>query len=130
MKLGSISYDNGEEAGGVLIMGDRWLFILVFVCGLLIAVGLQWWNKRKQGDDDLEEAQDLSLKEQMLMGTSVVPPKPEPKPEEEKTLMEKVYSGKGRQPQYMRYMAQHERERAVQAAKLAEEKERQNRIDE
>ena len=111
-------------------MGDRWLFALVLVCGLLIAVGLQWWNKRKQGDDDLEEAQDLSLKEQMLMGTSVSAPKPEPKPDEEKSLMERVYSGRGHQPKYMRYIAQHERQRAIQAAKLAAKKERQNHIDE
>lgn len=107
----------------------RWLFALILIGGLILAVGLDLIRRKRQGQDpDAEPEKELSLREQMIMGTAVVQPKP--RPDEEKTLMEKVYSGKGHQPRYMRYIADHERRRAIEAAKLAEEKEHQKPIDE
>ncbi|MFQ9891830.1 MAG: hypothetical protein ACLRWH_01325 [Emergencia sp.] len=106
-----------------------WFYLIVIAMALTMVVLLHYLKRNDAPDEETGEPEEkeLSLKDQMLMGISV--PKqerPETKAEEEnreKSFWEKVYSGKGPQPKYMRHIADRERKRAVEAAKLAKEKE-------
>lgn len=102
----------------------RW-FNLFIVVGVLCVLVLLYYFRRP--DDGENEEEELSLKEQMLAGISPPPQNPETQnPEEEKTtdnsFWARVYSGKNPQSKYMRYIAGHERRRAIEAARLADEK--------
>lgn len=101
---------------------------IVFALAITLVVLYHYLTRN---DEDREE--EPSFKEQMLMGTSVgSAPKTEkdeeanPEEEEtEKSFMERVYSGKAPQAKYVRYIAGHERHRAIEAARLADEKEKE-----
>ena len=100
-------------------------YLIVFAMFVTMLVLSEYFKRNdvdKNGNP--ESKPEPSMKEQMLMGISV--PKPE-EPEEphEESFLEHVYSGKGPQPKYMRYMADHERRRAVETAREADEKERE-----
>lgn len=80
----------------------------------------------KNSEEQTEE--EPSFKELMLMGVSA-PSKQnvETVKNSKKSFWEKIYSGEAPQPQYMRHMANQERLRCIEAAKLAESKEKEEK---
>lgn len=97
-----------------------WAALIVIVVSVII-----YYAQSFNADDDTLEKEETTFKEDMLKGIAV--PKEVPKDEHEKSIMEKIYSGKGPQPKYMRDIAAKERRRAIEAARMADEKERQER---
>jgi len=106
-------------------MEIQWLTFIFIVIVIALSAFL-YYIKRAAGDKEetTERELETSLKEQMLTGISV--PKPgssKAEQEEPSSFWAKLYSGKGPQPKYMRYIAADSRKKAVEAARLAAKKE-------
>ena len=103
------------------------IFIFLVMIIVISLTVLRYYLTKNSEEQRGEE--EPSLKELMLMGVSA--------PSEQKVVAttknskksfwEKVYSGEGPQPKYMRHIAQQERLRCIEAAKLAESKEKKEK---
>lgn len=95
---------------------------LFLVGGILFSFGKRMIEeeRHKAGKDKPGEVFEPlpSFKEEKLKGTSVL--KMEEKPEDEKSLFEKVYSGKAPQAKYARHIANRTREMSREMAEQAE----------
>ena len=99
------------------------IFIFLVMIIVISLTVLRYYLTKNRGEEE------PSLKELMLMGVSA--------PSEQKVVAttknskksfwEKVYSGEGPQPKYMRHIAKQERLRCIEAAKLAESKEKKEK---
>ncbi len=98
-------------------------FLLVMIIGISLTV-LRYYLTKNSEEQTEEEP---SFKELMLMGVSAPSKQKATVKNSKKSFWEKIYSGEAPQPKYMRHMANQERLRCIEAAKLAESKEKEEK---